>query len=146
MLDLMATQQTEGSVPLYINVVRRILREMRVEQQILGGGFRYSDFKNRLANADLSVGQIGPLNQRLDTLESFMPEPQAQDAAFKKKGKRSKFEQREGTRWRHEVGGLEISSTEPKTLTIRSLVLLQSWICHAHSSLQKLLACSLTSA
>ena len=56
MLDLMAAKQTDGSVPLYINVIRRILREIRAEQQLLGGGFRYSDFKTRLEHVDLSIG------------------------------------------------------------------------------------------
>ena len=125
----MAAKQADGSVPLYINVVRRILREMRAEQQLLGGGFRYSDFKTRLENADLSVGQLGPLNQRLDTLESFMPPKQGQGMAIKKKGKWKQGEQRKGTAWKHQVstpnfpvhGVRDTENEQPGCLTIVDL-------------------------
>lgn len=70
MLDLMAVG--EGGMPLYLHVVIRILRDMRVNQQKTGSGFNYSIFKEHLEVADLTPAQRGPLNQRLDTLESFM--------------------------------------------------------------------------
>ncbi|KAK1974691.1 hypothetical protein LZ30DRAFT_607385 [Colletotrichum cereale] len=70
MLDLMAVR--EGGVPLYLHVVNRILREMRLEQQEKGQRFSYSSFKEKLEQADLTLAQRGPLSQRLDTLESFM--------------------------------------------------------------------------
>ncbi|WQF90333.1 Putative BAH domain, P-loop containing nucleoside triphosphate hydrolase [Colletotrichum destructivum] len=70
MLDLMAVK--EGGVPLYLHVVNRILREMRLEQQEKGQRFNYSSFKEKLEQADLTLAQRGPLSQRLDTLESFM--------------------------------------------------------------------------
>lgn len=72
MLDLMAVG--EGSLPLYLHVIQRILRDMRIEQQ-RGGHirpFNYTQFKRLIAKEDLTVAQMVPLNQRLDTLESFM--------------------------------------------------------------------------
>ncbi|KAK6224216.1 hypothetical protein QIS74_03399 [Colletotrichum tabaci] len=70
MLDLMAVG--EGGMPLYLHVVTRILRDMRIDQQSTGSGFSYTTFKKHLDVADLTPAQRGPLSQRLDTLESFM--------------------------------------------------------------------------
>jgi hypothetical protein len=70
MLDLMAVGET--NVPLYMRVVGRILREMRLEQQANGGSFNYARFKEKMLREDLTDMQRAPLNQRLDTLESFM--------------------------------------------------------------------------
>ncbi|KAF5484690.1 hypothetical protein CGCS363_v013941 [Colletotrichum siamense] len=70
MNDLMAVG--EGTMPLYMHVINRILREMRIEQQNLGVTFKYKTFKKRLSEADLTPAQRSPLSQRLDTLESFM--------------------------------------------------------------------------
>ncbi|KAF4806950.1 hypothetical protein CGCSCA5_v013895 [Colletotrichum siamense] len=72
MNDLMAVG--EGTIPLYMHVINRILREMRIEQQNLGVPFKYKTFKKRLSEADLTPAQRSPLSQRLDTLESFMSE------------------------------------------------------------------------
>ncbi|OAA64778.1 hypothetical protein ISF_04188 [Cordyceps fumosorosea ARSEF 2679] len=75
MLDLMAMGSVAGdSWPLYMHSVTRILREMRLEQQSHGvdGGFDYGDFKRRLTDEALIGTQLGPLQQRLDALESFM--------------------------------------------------------------------------
>ncbi|KAJ0335217.1 hypothetical protein COL922a_009550 [Colletotrichum nupharicola] len=71
MNDLMAVGES-GSKPLYMQVVNRILRDMRLEQQSTGLGFSYDKFRKYLALEDLTPGQLNPLNQRLDTLESFM--------------------------------------------------------------------------
>ena len=68
MLDLMAVS---GSRPLYIHVVERILRELRIDQQSSGAPFNYPLFKAMLASEDLAPTQQGPLNQRLEMLESF---------------------------------------------------------------------------
>ncbi|KAJ0163943.1 hypothetical protein CTA2_2075 [Colletotrichum tanaceti] len=73
MNDLMAVGDS-GSKPLYMQVVNRILRDMRLEQQTTGLGFSYKKFRECLASEDLTPGQLSPLNQRLDTLESFMVE------------------------------------------------------------------------
>ncbi|KAI3530152.1 hypothetical protein CABS02_14600 [Colletotrichum abscissum] len=70
MLDLMAFQ--EGAKPLYVQVVQRILRDMRLEQQEKGSQFDYAQFKKALARENFLQGQQGPLQQRLETLESFI--------------------------------------------------------------------------
>jgi hypothetical protein len=48
MLDLMAVNPEEGSVPLYIHTVNRILREMRLSQQENGSRFDYREFKKMI--------------------------------------------------------------------------------------------------
>ncbi|KAK2026026.1 hypothetical protein LX32DRAFT_595557 [Colletotrichum zoysiae] len=70
MLDLMAVG--DGNMPLYLHVVARILRDMRLVQQSQGLDFNYLSFKKRLAKEDLTQAQLAPLSQRLETLESFM--------------------------------------------------------------------------
>lgn len=72
------------AVPLYIHTIYRILREMRIVQQLMGSKFNYRDFKRQMMNSGLSPTQLGPLHQRLDTLESFMPKVQVYSG---KKGK-----------------------------------------------------------
>ncbi|KAL4809926.1 hypothetical protein BDV18DRAFT_150399 [Aspergillus unguis] len=76
MMDLMAVSQ--GDVPLYMESIKRILREMRIVQQQVGGGFDYKEFKRRVDECDFTPGQLAPLTQRLDALESFMPSSQTQ--------------------------------------------------------------------
>jgi hypothetical protein len=56
---------------------------MRLLQQKAGSLFDYKDFKKRILISGLLPGQIEPLKQRLDTLESFTP---PQQAALNKKG------------------------------------------------------------
>ncbi|PSR78480.1 hypothetical protein BD289DRAFT_486017 [Coniella lustricola] len=74
MVDLMAVK-VGGSMPLYMHVVNRILRDLRIEQQAKSHDvqfFKYQTFKERLNAEDLTDQQRTPLDQRLDTLESFM--------------------------------------------------------------------------
>ncbi|KAK6860011.1 hypothetical protein PG995_003647 [Apiospora arundinis] len=70
MLDLM--QVGGGSMPLYMHVIQRLLRDMRLEQQKTGTDFNYFRFRQGLTREDLTQQQSIPLQQRLDTLESFM--------------------------------------------------------------------------
>jgi hypothetical protein len=77
MLDLMVVGQDQGPVPLYMHTVQRILREMRLLQQEHESHFDYQEFKKRVLGSDLLPGQLEPLKQRLETLESFMPSQQA---------------------------------------------------------------------
>lgn len=70
MLDLMAFG--DGHQPLYMHVIQRILRDMRIEQQHTRSGFKYNDFVRNLENEKLMPDQMRPLQQRLDTLESFL--------------------------------------------------------------------------
>jgi hypothetical protein len=76
MLDLMAVS-TGGNLPLYLHVVQRILRDLRIEQQRTGSRFNYAAFKKMLHAENLTEMQLAPLKQRLETLESFMVEAQA---------------------------------------------------------------------
>ena len=91
----------EGSLPLYLHVVQRILRDMRIEQQ--SGKtirpFNYHEFKRRIGLEDLATGQKIPLNQRLDTLESFM---------IKKKTTSKPLPTPQGTNWEPIPGQLTI--------------------------------------
>lgn len=78
------------TVPLYVHTIYRILREMRVVQQEVGGKFSYREFKRQVMDSGLSPAQLGPLHQRLDTLESFMPKAQVDVGhAYIKKKKRA---------------------------------------------------------
>lgn len=76
MLDLMAVGQDDGPMPLYMHTVKRILREMRMEQQATHMGFDYRIFKNKVLHSNLTAAQFEPLKQRLEMLESFMPQLQ----------------------------------------------------------------------
>jgi hypothetical protein len=58
---------------------------MRMKQQETGGAFNYVHFKQLVDAAGLSPFQTGPLQQRLDTLESFMPKEQTSADQPKKK-------------------------------------------------------------
>ncbi|KAM0279718.1 hypothetical protein ACHAQH_004409 [Verticillium albo-atrum] len=75
MIDLMAVG--EGSMPLYMHIVNRILRDLRIEQQKTGQRFDHARFKDELMRTELTVMQLAPLKQRLETLESFMPKKQS---------------------------------------------------------------------
>ena len=68
MLTLMAVDQSQ-SAPLYIGQITKILREMASTSY---NGFDYARFKRHLQGSKLSRGQQGPLQQRLELLESFL--------------------------------------------------------------------------
>ncbi|KAL8351306.1 hypothetical protein RB598_006203 [Gaeumannomyces tritici] len=83
MMGLMGVDDSNG-IPLYLHVVQRILRELRMEHQDRGaaeGGqsqpFQYAEFKKRLGQEALTPAQEAPLKQRLDTLQSFLVHKQA---------------------------------------------------------------------
>ena len=99
MLDLMAVRQEDGGVPLYVQTVMRILREMRIEQQNTGNPFRYQLFKERVRNANLSPQQLAPLQQRLETLESFMEQKQE----VRMKRQKGRLVEGESVAWSSEV-------------------------------------------
>lgn len=72
MVDLMAVK-VGGTMPLYMHVVNRILRELRIHQQKTPGvQFNYRAFRSMLDREELTDHQRVPLDQRLDNLESFM--------------------------------------------------------------------------
>ncbi|KAL4982468.1 hypothetical protein BDW68DRAFT_182531 [Aspergillus falconensis] len=96
MMDLMTV--SAGNVPLYMESVKRILREMRLVQQEVGGGFDYAEFRERMKDCGLTAAQMGPLTQRLETLESFMPEGQTNIYGYAK-GKGGRGKAARGTDW-----------------------------------------------
>lgn len=99
MLDLMAVSHNDGPMPLYIHTVYRILRDMRLAQQETGLGFNYAEFKRQLDYTPMTPAQLGPLNQRLDTLESFMPSDETKILGKEKKDTLDKS----GTDWASKV-------------------------------------------
>ncbi|KAF7552085.1 hypothetical protein G7046_g7520 [Stylonectria norvegica] len=105
MLDLMAVSSIQGGgMPLYLHVVTRILRDLRILQQQTGSIFDYGAFKRALKNENLSDGQLAPLEQRLETLESFMVKKEAMSYDMFKANKaknRTKIPQSasKGTSW-----------------------------------------------
>lgn len=69
----MAASSIQGSgLPLYLHIVSRILRELRILQQKNDTPFDYGAFKSALEKARLTKSQSRPLQQRLETFESFM--------------------------------------------------------------------------
>lgn len=70
MMTLMAVNDEER-VPLYIEVVHKVLRDMSAEKKG-ASGLDYSDFKKRLACQGFSSAQNAPLKLRLQMLESFL--------------------------------------------------------------------------
>nr|POF04476.1 hypothetical protein CFP56_55957 [Quercus suber] len=70
MHKLMAFSEKSGSVPLYMDVIQRILRE-----QALSGKFDYYAFRRAVASEGFSRDQMGPMNLRFGLLDSFMIDP-----------------------------------------------------------------------
>ncbi|KAF0640913.1 hypothetical protein FPSE5266_00675 [Fusarium pseudograminearum] len=101
MLDLMAVSSVKGGgLPLYLHVVSRILRDMRIKQQTNGTAFDYATFKALVNREDLKEGQMVPLQQRLETLESFMVPGQTAASKFRTAG--------QGINWTLKAGQLTI--------------------------------------
>ncbi|KAG6022427.1 hypothetical protein E4U41_002264 [Claviceps citrina] len=104
MMDLMAVSSTEGgALPLYFHVVTRILKEMRIKQQEQrsagggGGHFDYQAFKQALALETMTPGQLAPLTQRLETMESFLaPEHVGKTLATRRMDTATKWEGKPG--------------------------------------------------
>ncbi|KAI1173382.1 hypothetical protein F4777DRAFT_557903 [Nemania sp. FL0916] len=99
MLELMAFDRAQ---PLYAQVIQRILRDMRLEQQTNPGNFNYREFTRRVEEERLSPDQQRGLRQRLDTLESFMVDSQVNPAQGRKKA------EEQGTDWTPVPGELII--------------------------------------
>ncbi|KAI6610416.1 hypothetical protein MCOR14_011963 [Pyricularia oryzae] len=116
----MAVNNSKG-IPLYLHVILRILRDLRIEQQEQSDTadecippFQYAKFKRGLEKECMTETQLAPLKQRLDTLESFMVSKQvyAFNSNTKNSGtpaKRIKARENEqGTDWTPEAGKLTI--------------------------------------
>lgn len=67
MLALMSVD-TARNPPLYMTQIQMILREMATEN----GSFDYLEFKEQLSRMKLVKGQHGPMEQRMNLLESFL--------------------------------------------------------------------------
>ncbi|KAK7987450.1 hypothetical protein PG989_007765 [Apiospora arundinis] len=71
-LKLMAVDPTTSNMPLYMEVVMNITRQMAME----GSTFTYTEFRRRLEEVKWVKGQDGPLNMRLQMLDTFLaPSP-----------------------------------------------------------------------
>lgn len=83
----MATDSGEGGLPLYMQSVLRVLREMAAEPDAKPG-IDYLTFRTRVERLDLSLGQKIPLGLRLDLLQEFIEEhpPKRGDKRQEKKG------------------------------------------------------------
>jgi hypothetical protein len=73
MYRLMAFSEKSESVPLYMEIIQKILRQMAVSGQ--GRGFNYGDFLRLLDVANLTTDQQRPMSLRLELLQSFMRLP-----------------------------------------------------------------------
>lgn len=107
MMDLMAVKKGE-TMPLYMHVVNRVLRELRLRQQQTGESFNYRAFKALLAREDLTESQRVPLAQRLETLESFMAPLQEVAVTQKKKKAVAAVAKPAGNEWSPRAGQLTI--------------------------------------
>lgn len=96
---LMAFAEGETAVPLYMEVIMRILREMA----ITGMPFSYATFKDNLDKEGLQPGQKVMMNMRLNLLQSFL-DPSCMKASKKTSSKKS-----------------NLLTTSPGTLTIVDL-------------------------
>jgi len=107
MLDLMAVSTENGPMPLYLHSINRILRELRIEQQAAGphAHFNYAEFRNRIDAVNMTPAQLAPLQQRLDTLESFMDASQTSKPSFQSMKKKN-LTAAKGNDWRLEVSHL----------------------------------------
>jgi hypothetical protein len=72
MLSLMSVDKNSDHPPLYMEYVRKILRELATASSIYGSGFDYKLFREMILQADLTPMQKGPLTLRLEILESFL--------------------------------------------------------------------------
>jgi hypothetical protein len=106
-MDLMAVDQEGSKLPLYLHAISRILRDMRLISQQNNAGFNYREFKRQVDLCDMTPAQLLPLNQRLETLESFMPRSQTsgKPAAQSKSGGGNDFF---GSNWSIKAGTLTI--------------------------------------
>lgn len=71
MLKLMSIDPSADNIPLYMETVMSILREMAMEGKG-AGAFSYTEFRNRLDAVTWAPGQLVPLSLRLQLLDSFL--------------------------------------------------------------------------
>ncbi len=71
LMTLMAAGTADGPVPLYMQTVLQVLREMAREFPS-AIGINYAVFRCKILNKALTPAQLSPLNLRLELLESFL--------------------------------------------------------------------------
>lgn len=91
MHKLMAFSDKQNSMPLYMSVILRILRQMAIKAG--ANAFDYVSFKKAVQNENLTKDQLIPLEMRLELLESFMDTRKKKNAGESK----SLFELKPGT-------------------------------------------------
>jgi hypothetical protein len=110
MIKLMAVKQAD--MPLYMHTIIRMLGDMRKDEQESGKPFNYAAFRKSLDEAEMATAQMGPLNQRLAALESFMPanqtttignSPKGKNKGKKKEDQKKKSKSLSGNNWIPEV-------------------------------------------
>ena len=74
LMTLMSAGGSEGPLPLYMQSMLQILREMALDSK-RKPGVDYLEFKNRVLAKDLTAAQLSPLKLRFDLLESFIAVP-----------------------------------------------------------------------
>ncbi|KAK3075325.1 hypothetical protein LTR53_001458 [Teratosphaeriaceae sp. CCFEE 6253] len=82
----MAFSEKSDAVPLYMEVIQRILRQMAASGQ--GRGFNYGEFLHLLDEAGLSIDQQRPMRLRLDLLRNFMRCPPSKTDLTRKKARK----------------------------------------------------------
>lgn len=110
MMDLMSVK-SGGNTPLYMHVVKRVLKQLRYAEQHNTGttGFSYAAFRAMLDKEDLTDQQRMPLEQRLENLESFMASVQQQQwQQLSGKKKRQAAMQPRGNDWAPRASQLTI--------------------------------------
>ncbi|KAL6713481.1 hypothetical protein ACLMJK_008946 [Lecanora helva] len=129
---LMAVEETEGKMALYIESVLRILRSMALQKQKQdqernqkqdqkNSGFNFGEFEQRIEAENFTPGQKVPLTARLSLLKSFIWRGKAQGSEFQFRGsKKEQFEEQD-EKLISEMGDESAWSFEPGTLTIIDL-------------------------
>ncbi|KAK3174211.1 hypothetical protein OEA41_001455 [Lepraria neglecta] len=132
MMKLMAVDEKDGKMALYMESVCRILRSMAMKSQN-ASGINFADFTRRLELENFNDSQNAMLKTRLELLKSFMYLPgtagtanaplKKPDFADTKKGRETerKWYMEEDRRQRAQIAKSGIWSFEPGSLTIVDL-------------------------
>ncbi|KAG7008725.1 hypothetical protein G7Y79_00004g013090 [Physcia stellaris] len=89
MLKLMAVEGTDGTRPLYMEVVCRVLRQIAMASQG-GDGFNFTKFQHRLQLEEFNPAQQAMLETRLELLKDFI-QPDTDPQLLKKASIKPQF-------------------------------------------------------
>ncbi|MCJ1425207.1 hypothetical protein MMC29_003095 [Sticta canariensis] len=131
LMKLMAVDDTDKAIPLYMEVTCRIMRQMAIESRG-APGLNYAAFKRRLSEETFSAQQSALLNIRLNLLESFMELPDTAGALYEQEARPEFAQTKQGKmaekKWEKEQAdkvklnkAQNIWSFEPGSLTIVDL-------------------------